>query len=407
MITLERATETLLDEISPVTRTRLVPLEQAAGRISAQDVRAGIDMPPFDRSPLDGYALYSGDIAEASREKPVKLKVAAEIAAGSFWDGTLTSGHAARIMTGSMLPAGADCVVMQEDTDDGEREVEFYAPMKPLKNICFKGEDIKKGTLILPPGISISCAHLGVLASVGNSRVLVKDRVRAGLLSTGDELTMPGEPLERGRIYNSNQFMLAGRMEQLGVHVTSLYETGDDAREVCEIIEREIAGVDIFFTTGGVSVGRRDIMHSVLERLGAKKLFWKVAIKPGTPVLAAIYRNKLLLCLSGNPFAAITNFELLGRPALRKLSGDEKLDLVWIKGVMEDRFSKPSPQRRFVRAVYEGGRVKIPEYSHSSGALLSLLGSNALIDIPEGSRGLEPGDRVDLVMLSAFAHFTG
>ena len=193
--------------------------------------------------------------------------------------------------------------------------------------------------------------------------------------------------------------MLAGRMEQLGVRVTSLYKAGDDAGEVCGIIEREIDGVDIFFTTGGVSVGRRDIMRSALERLGARILFWRVALKPGSPVLAATYRNKPLLCLSGNPFAALTNFELLGRSALFKLSGDEKLKLASINGVMEDRFPKPSPQRRFLRAVCEEGRVKIPEYSHSSGALLSLLGSNALIDIPEGNQGLEPGDNVDLVML--------
>ena len=399
MITLEKATETLLNEISHITRTRLISLEKAIGRVSVQDVYAPIDMPPFDRSPLDGYAQRAADIARASRDNPIKLKVATEIPAGSFWDGTLSPGCTARIMTGSMIPKGADCVVKQEDTDDGEQEVCFYVSVKPQENICFKGEDIKKGTRILTCDSVISYAHLAVLASVGHSRVLVRDRVKAGLLSTGDELTLLGEPLERGKIYNSNLFMLAGRMEHLGTEVISLYNTNDDVPEVCRIIEREIDGVDIFFTTGGVSVGRRDIMHAVLSRLGAKILFWKISLKPGTPVLAAVYREKILLCLSGNPFAAMTNFELLGRPVLHKLSGDERFKLVRVKGIMEDAFSKPSPERRFVRAMYEDGRVKISGHSHSSGALLSLLDCNALIDIQEGSPGLNPGDNVELALL--------
>ncbi|MCL1876120.1 MAG: molybdopterin molybdotransferase MoeA [Synergistaceae bacterium] len=399
MITLEQATETLLNEIRPITRTRLISLEKAIGRISVEDVHAPIDMPPFDRSPLDGYAQRAADIAQASRDKPVKLKAAAEIPAGVFWDGTISPGSTARIMTGSMIPKGADCVVKQEDTDDGEQEVCFYVSVKSQENICFKGEDIKKGTRILSCGSVVSYAHLAVLASVGHSRVLVRDRVKAGLLSTGDELTLLGEPLEQGKIYNSNLFMLAGRMENLGADVISLYNAKDDVLEVCRIIEREIDGVDIFFTTGGVSVGRRDIMHAVLSRLGATILFWKISLKPGTPVLAAIYREKLLLCLSGNPFAAMTNFELLGRPSLHKLSGDLRLKLVRVKGIMDDAFSKRSPERRFVRAVYENGRVKIAPHSHSSGALLSLLGCNALIDIEGGSPGLNPGDNVELVLL--------
>ena len=399
MITLEQATETLLNEISPIVRTRLVSLEKAIGRISVQDIYAPIDMPPFDRSPLDGYALRAADIAGASRDNPIKLKVVAEIPAGAFWDGTLVPGSTVRIMTGSMIPEGADCVVKQEDTDDGEQEVSFYVSVKPQENIFFKGEDIKKGTKVLTCDSVIDYAHLAVLASVGQSRVLVRDKVRVGLLSTGDELTLPGEPLERGKIYNSNLFMLAGRMEHLGVETISHYNTNDDVSEVCRIIEREIDGVDIFITTGGVSVGRRDIMHTVLSQLGARVLFWKISLKPGTPVIAASYRKKLLLCLSGNPFAAITNFELLGRPVLCKLSGDERLKLVRVKGVMENVFSKSSPQRRFVRAMYENGRVSISGYSHSSGALLSLLGCNALIDIPEGSSDLNVGDNVELVLL--------
>jgi len=302
-------------------------------------------------------------------------------------------------MTGGMLPKGTDCVVRQEDTDDGEHEVKIYSPVKRTENICVKGEDVEKGTEILARDTLISYAHLGVLASAGHSRVLIKDRIRAAILSTGDELSLPGEHLEPGRIYNSNLFMLAGRMEQLGTDVTSLHIAEDNAEEVERIIDREIDGVDILFTTGGVSVGRRDIMHEVLTRLDAKKLFWKVDLKPGTPVLAAKCRDKPLLCLSGNPFAAVTNFELLGRPALYKLSGDEKLKHVRVNGVMADGFKKSSPQRRFVRALYNEGRVTIPIHNHSPGALMALIGCNCLIDIPEGSPGLKPGDSVELLML--------
>ena len=399
MISLEQAIEKLVDACKPVTRTRLVSLERAINRIAAEDVHASIDMPPFDRSPVDGYALRSEDIAKAAPDRPIKLRVTAEIPAGAFIESVLAPGCAVRIMTGGMLPKGADCVVKQEDTDDGEGQVEFYAPAKHMKNICFKGEDIKKGTLILKLDTAVSYAHVGVLASVGRSRIIVRDRVRAGILSTGDELTMPGEPLEQGKIYNSNLFLLTGRMEQLGAEVTTLYKAPDDVDEVCNIINREIDGTDVFFTTGGVSVGRRDIMHPVLKRLEAEILFWKVALKPGTPVLAAIYRNKAVLCLSGNPFAALTDFELLGRPALSKLSGDLSFKHTRAMGVMADSFPKSSPQRRFIRAIYRDNSVYLPPYSHSSGALMSLIGCNALIDVPAGSPGLSPGDEVELIML--------
>jgi len=399
MISLEQATRTLLDAVTETSRTRLVSLEYAIGRIAAEDVSAPIDMPPFDRSPLDGYALRAADIAGACRERPVKLEVVAELPAGDFWDGELAPGQTVRVMTGSMLPQNADCVVMQEHTDDGEEQVEFYSPMKAGDNICLRGEDVRKGTRILARGTPICYSHLGVLASVGLSRITVRDKVRAGLLSTGDELTLPGEPLGRGKIYNSNLFMLAGRMQQLGCEVTTLYKARDDVDEVCEIIRREIDGTDVFFTTGGVSVGRRDIMHPVIERLGAQKLFWKVALKPGTPALAAMYQGKLLLCLSGNPFAALTDFELLGRPILSKLSGDAGFMHERVTGVMADAFPKASKVRRFIRAVYKDGEVHLSPYSHSSGALLSLLGCNALIDVPAGSAGLGVGDRVELVML--------
>lgn len=245
----------------------------------------------------------------------------------------------------------------------------------------------------------LNYSHLGVMASVGKSRVLVKDRIRSVLLSTGDELVLPGDPLEPGRIYNSNHFMLAGRLKQFGADVTALYKAGDDVTEVCEIIEREIDGADILFTTGGVSVGPLDIMPEVFKRLGAKKLFWRVAIKPGMPVFSAIYRDKPVLCLSGNPFAAMTNFELLGRPALYRLSEDKRLLSDRAEGVMTEGFYKASPQRRFVRAVFSEGRVRLSGLNHSSGALMSLIGCNALIDIPKGTLNLNPGDHVNLVML--------
>lgn len=399
MISLEQALTALLNEITPIERTRLVSLERSVGCIAAQNVYAAIDIPPFNRSPLDGYAMRSEDIQNASREAPVYLKVDTEIPAGTVWDGTVKPGYAAKIMTGGSIPDGADCVVKQENTDEGFPEVAIYTPEKPWGNICFLGEDIQKGALIITPGETITYAHLGVLASIGQSRIHVKDRVRCGLISSGDELTLPGEPLDKGKIYNSNLFMLAGRLEQFGMEVAALHKTGDDVDEICEIIQREMAGLDILFTTGGVSVGRKDMMPEVLKQLGAKKLFWRVALKPGTPVLAGVYQGKPILCLSGNPFAAMTNFELIGRPALYKLSGDDRLVSRRVEGTLQDGFPKTSTQRRFVRAIYSEGLVYLSDYNHSSGALMSLIGCNAFIDIPQGTPELKPGDRVELVLL--------
>lgn len=396
---LEHAVELLLAKTGVITRTELVPLTMAGGRLAAEEISANMDLPPFDRSPLDGYALRAEDSSGASAESPVTLKVAAEIPAGAYWGGVLTEGCAIRVMTGTMLPTGADCVVKQEDTDDGEQAVKIYKPLKQWQNFCFRGEDVKAGTQIVAGGTRLNYAHLGVLSGIGVSHVRIRDQCRAGLLSVGDELTVPGEPLAPGKIYNSNIYMLSERMAEFGISAKVFSKVVDNVNAICEIIEREIDGVDVFFTTGGVSVGRRDFMPEVVERLGAKRLFWRVALKPGTPVLAAVYRNKLLLCLSGNPFAAATNFELLGRPVLAGLSGDNRINYNRTKAVMDAGFGKSSPGRRFVRAVYTDGKVRPSGFNHSPGALLSLLGCNALIDIPAGTGPLNPGDEVEVVLL--------
>lgn len=266
-----------------------------------------------------------------------------------------------------------------------------------LENYCFAGEDIRRGTLLMRGGTKITAAHLAVLASMGCAQVNVVRPVRIALASTGDELLQPGEPLRPGRIYNSNLYLLAGRLREMGFVPKVLGILPDDCAEAARAIQAELDRSDLILTTGGVSVGKKDIMHGVVRQIG-RRLFWRVCMKPGAPAIAYTADGKLGIALSGNPFAACATFELLVRPVLAKLSGREELLVSRTQAVLTNGFLKPSPGRRFIRAYYETGKVRIPE-QHASGSLFSAVGCNAFVEIPAGTGPLEPGTKVGVVLL--------
>lgn len=398
-IPLEQAIETLLQEITFVNEYETLPLEKANRRILAEDIWASFSQPPFDRSPLDGYALKAEDSEGAEREQPVKLKVIGEVCAGDYFSGEVKSKEAVRIMTGAPIPKGCNTVIRQEDTDYGEEEVALYKSLKAYDNYCFAGEDIKEGQKVLSKGEKLSAIKLGVLVSLGYGEVRVYRQPKVALICTGDELTLPGEPLEKGKIYNSNGVMLQQRGEELGIPICYLKTCGDTAQEIAKVIETHIEQVDLWITTGGVSVGKKDIMHDVIKVLGAKRLFWRVQIQPGTPVLAFSYKGSLMVSLSGNPFAALANFELLVRPLLAKLTGDTTILTCKVEATLCDAFEKKSKKRRFIRAKYENGKVYLPHDNHSSGSLYTMSLCNALIEIPAGTPSLEVGEKVQVILL--------
>ena len=398
-IELEQAVEVLLAHTQPVSETEHVPLLDAMGRVAAEDVCADFDNPPFDRSPLDGYTFAAASTRGASAENPATLRLIGEECAGDFFAGQVGAGECVRIMTGGAIPKGCDCVVRQEDVrEDGDRiHVPFTSA--PYENYCYAGEDIKKGTVLIRRGQRIHAAHLAVLASEGYGDVLVYRRVRVAVASTGDELLQPGEPLRPGKIYNSNLYLLAGRLKELGAEVTVVGSVPDDVENAAAVIASYADKVDLFLTSGGVSVGKKDIMHGVVPALGAERLFWRVCMKPGAPAIAYTRGKMLGIALSGNPFAAYATFELMARAALAHLAGEAEVTLSRRRAVLADAFPKECLGRRFLRAHIDAdGRVSLPD-QHESGSLFSAAGCDAFVDVPAGTKPLAAGTEVEVVLL--------
>ena len=389
-ITFERAIELLMTNAAEIFDAEKVSLIDSVGRVAAENYFATFDNPPFNRSPLDGYALKSSDT-------PGKFKIIGEECAGDFFSGEIKSGEALRIMTGAAIPSGSDCVIRQEDVKvDGEKIFVPYA-LKHHENFCFAGEDIKSGALLVEKNSKLTAAHVAVLASQGIASVKVFRRPKIAIASTGDELLQPGEKISAGKIYNSNLFLLAGRLIELGFAPKILGNLPDDADACAEKIFALRDEIDLLITTGGVSVGKKDIMHDVIKKIG-RRIFWRVMMKPGAPVLGWTCGKFLGVALSGNPFAALATFELLVRPVLAKISRREEIFYKRGRGILADDFPKKSLGRRFIRAKFDGEKIFLPS-RHESGSLYSAVDCNCLVDIPAGSEKLSAGAEVEIILL--------
>ena len=407
-ISVEQAMEQILQYTPVINETEEVELNKAGGRILAQDMVAEFNNPPFDRSPVDGYACKAEDLAGASSEHPVKLKVMEEIDAGQYSERVVESGQAVRIMTGAAIPKGCDCCIFQEDTDYGEETVEIYREVKQWDNYCFAGEDFKKGTTLLKKGTHIGYVEAAVLAGMGAAKVPVYRRPKVVLLTTGDEVVEPGNPLPAGKIYNSNMTMLSARMMELGIEPFYMEAVKDNPQVMAEKIKEIAEQADMIITTGGVSVGKKDIMHESIRLIDAERIFWRVNMKPGMPTLFSVYKNASggkvpVISLSGNPFGVAVTIELLIRPALEKMMQNPAIGLKEVTGVMADDFMKGIKGRRFIRAYWENGRFHLPNGLHSNGVLSSMAGCNCLIDTKtmedKESKSLKTGDKVSAVWL--------
>ncbi len=417
MLELEEARECLISQVRMIEETERIPLLDSVGRILAEDICAAQDQPPFPRSPLDGYAVRGTDTNGATAESPVRLRVIGKVYAGSSFSGTVGAGEAVRIMTGAPIPCGADAVIRQEDTDYGEDMVAVATEVAPYQNYCYQGEDYKKGDILLEKGARINGIALSVIAGAGLGRVKVIRKARVAVISSGDELVMPGEAgeesfsyggeiLPEGKIYNTNLPLITGRLIEFGTMPIAMESCPDDPAQMAGRIQALAREADLIITTGGVSVGQKDIMHEALKLLDARQLFWKVKIKPGTPTLAAVYQGKLIICLSGNPYAAAANFELLVRPVLGVLTDDARWNLKKARAVLQNDSKKRGGTRRFVRGFLNGGKVWIISGNHSSGALSSMAKSNCLIDLMPGEGCGEKGSEVWVYLLDAQAFLT-
>ncbi|AZV44917.1 molybdopterin molybdenumtransferase [Peribacillus asahii] len=383
-----------------------VAIEQAYGRFLAQDLKADHDVPSFDRSPYDGFAIRAEDTKSASSDHPLSLKVVGEIGAGSVFDGTVQAFEAVRIMTGAQIPEGCNAVVMleltREYTDNDQKFIEIKRSYKKGDNISFQGEDTQKGTVLVQKGTYINPGVSALLATFGYKEVPVAKKPIVGVIATGSELLEVEEPLEPGKIRNSNAYMILAQIERAGGKVKYFGKLSDDLDQCLLAVKQALSEVDILITTGGVSVGDYDYLPAIYEKLGASVLFNKIAMRPGSVTTVAELNGKLLFGLSGNPSACYVGFELLVRPIIRTYLFNDKPHLKRESAWLGEDFSKPNPFTRFIRghiSFEEGKMIASPSGFNKSSAVSSLAAADVFIVLPGGTRGYKQGMMVDVLLL--------
>jgi molybdopterin molybdotransferase len=400
LISIEEARARVLAEARPLpVETR--PLAEVLGSVLAEPLVAPHDVPPFDNSGMDGYAVRSADLAEASPEHPVRLRVVETIPAGRVATRALGRGEAARIMTGAPIPPGADAVVQVEATEEKEGEVLVFARVKPGKNVRPAGDDVRAGDRVLGPGTVLGPAEIGVIASLGFPVVNVHRRPRVAVISTGSELVEVDRPLGPGQIRNSNSYSLRALCQQLGVEATVFGIVPDDYEATRRAMEEGLR-YDVLLTSGGVSVGTFDFVKEVQDELGVERRLWGVAMKPGKPLAFGVRGDTLVFGLPGNPVSAMVSFELFVRPALLRLMGYSKTTRPLYRAILEEDTAS-SDDRVYVvrvRAWREGQTWHVSSTGpQGSGILRSMVGANGLAFIPGGQRGIRAGEEVDFLLL--------
>lgn len=397
---IEEAVSILEKNLSPLCGSEEAALCDALGRILFKDVFAPMNVPPFAKSAMDGYAVRSEDLEKASQEKPAELCVAGELFAGDWKEIPCKKNCAIRVMTGSPVPQGFDAVVMQEDTDCGQEKVLVYKSVRRFENYCAEGEDIKKGSLVLSKGKRIGRVEAALLASLGVSRVKVRVPARVAVLATGSELVRAGEPLPAGKIYSSVGELLCASIKAAGLAVAQNKIVIDDEDEIKAALEAAVNASDFVITTGGISVGKKDLLPKVLSDMGAKILFSGVNIQPGTPTTASALNGKVILSLSGNPYAAMANFDIYFYRAAAVLMGSDSFVPKIVRAQLCDECGKVSKRRRFLRARLEGGSVFLPSQSHAASVISNVLECNAYVDVP-ADKALCKGDEVSVWSMGA------
>lgn len=393
----EDALALLLSQAAPVARHEHVALADALGRVLAEPVVSRIDVPSWDNSAMDGYAVRSADLAG---ESP-RLRVAQRIMAGSTGE-ALQPRTAARIFTGAPLPPGADTVVIQEVCDRDGDEVVIRQVPKAGANVRRAGEDIRDCTEVIGANTRLGPAHLGLAASVGVAELEVRGRPRVALFCSGDELVMPGTPLRPGQIYNSNQFTAGALLRALGCEVIDLGIVEDSLEATCEALARAAETADLVLATGGVSVGEEDHVKPAVERLGSLDL-WQVAIRPGKPLAYGRIGGTPFIGMPGNPVSMFVTFVLFARPFILRMQGRQDVAPVVVMAPTDFDWPKPDKRREYIRARLEpaaDGSLRVKAFpSRSSAVLSSVAWANGLAVIPEG-QVLVRGDRVEFLPFS-------
>jgi len=404
LLSVNQARERILSHFQPVT-TELLPLAGCSNRVLAQDIAATSDLPPFNNSSMDGFAVRAADVVDAASDAPRSLRVVTDIPAGSHPTITLASGEAARIMTGAPVPEGADAVVPVEETNFDNRdagtpapdEVQIFRAAKSGANVRPRGMDLRAGEVVLNPGRSLKAQDLGLLAMLGFATVLVFRKPRIALFSSGDELLPVDAPLEEGKIRDSNSYTLATLMEETGTEVIRLGVAKDNPDSVKDLLEQAVTlQVDLILSSAGVSVGAFDFVKQVIEANG-KMDFWRVNMRPGKPLAVGEYKSIPFIGLPGNPVSSFVGFEVFVRPTLQRLRGSSDGVRQTVRVRCQEQIDSDG-RESYLRAQIreESGALVASLTGHQgSGNLHSLVQANALLIIPAGVKCVPAGQEVD------------
>ena len=404
LLSVDQARERILSQFQPVT-TETLPLAGCSNRVLAQDIAASDDLPPFNNSSMDGFAVRAVDVLEAAYGSPRSLSVIADIPAGSSPTISLAPGEAARIMTGAQVPEGADAVIPVEDTNFDNRvagtpapaEVQIFKSAKPGANVRSRGMDLRVGDVVLNKGRILKPQDLGLLAMLGFAKVLVYRKPRIALFSSGDELLPVDAPLEAGKIRDSNAFTLAALIEEAGAEVIRLGVAKDDPDSVRALLEKAAdLQVDLIVSSAGVSVGAFDFVKQVIESNG-KLDFWRVNMRPGKPLAFGEYKQILFIGLPGNPVSSFVGFEVFVRPTLQRLRGSLNGGRPTVRVRCEEQIDSDG-RESYLRAEVqekEGNFIARLAGHQGSGNLNSLVQANALLIIPAGVKCVPAGQEVN------------
>lgn len=384
MLALEAAREKILSAL-PGPTAEIISLNEADGRVLAENISSPVDLPHFDNSAVDGYAVRAEDVRTASATAPSRLKVIGKVAAGENFTGRLNPNESVRLFTGSPLPAGADAVVMQEDTRlpaEDPASILITDAAAPWENVRLRGVDLKVGELVAETGTRLHAPLLGLLAAVGVEEVSVARQPTVSLLATGSELVEAGQPLAPGKIHESNRLMLAPLVRAAGANARVLPLVTDTLDATRAALQGAFEHSDFVVTSGGVSVGEFDFVKSAFEQLGGEIEFWKIAMRPGKPFVFGRWREKFLFGLPGNPVSAFVTFLLLVRPALLRWQGAREVSLPTYPGTLVEAISNRGDRPHFLRVTVDAaGRVSSSGLQMSH-AQVSLARANGLVEVP-------------------------
>ncbi len=401
MLTYQEAITQILGKVRPLTPVQ-IRLQDALGLVLAEDIVAPVSVPPFANSAMDGYAVRAADIETATQTHPVLLPVAGEIAAGMGATPALLNHTALKIMTGAVLPDGADCVVPVEDTSAHGQNVRIHDAVRAGRFVRQIGEDFTEGTTLLTADTPLRPAEIGLCATAGRRNVLAVPRPRVAIISTGDELVEPGVSLQPGQIYNSNAYALAAQAADAGGIVVQRLLARDTPQSLRDAFEA-CRGADVILSSGGVSVGGYDYVKSVFAEYGTID-FWRVAVRPGKPLAFGTWGDAVFFGLPGNPVSSLVTFELFVRPALRRMRGLSDVMRPTVQArLLEDVTHEPGRQSYQRASVSREGDAYIarPMSAQGSHQLLGMVQANALLILPEHLSGIAAGEYVTVILLDS------